>query len=164
MRRWFRKYKKRIIVSLAIIFVIMAVTALSVPAYFCCRYYYIQEIKPDNQMNTLWVSEWPRVCIEVRQEPEKTTGGNTIAKIRFQEGEKESEVIFSRANIVYFVPMQNDLSKYQLKTKSINELCYFSGKCKFYRDKMVVKIMDDHIFNGEYDEVTFIKEALDHYR
>ena len=119
MRRWFRKYKKRIIVSLVIIFVIMAVTALSVPAYFCCRYYYIQEIKPDNQMNTLWVSEWPRVCIEVRQEPEKTTGGNTIAKIRFQEGEKESDVIFDNTDGVYFVPMPYDLSKSPLKKQKL---------------------------------------------
>ena len=97
----------------------MAVTALSVPAYFCCRYYYIQEIKPDNQMNTLWVSEWPRVCIEVRQEPEKTTGGNTIAKIRFQEGEKESDVIFDNTDGVYFVPMPYDLSKSPLKKQKL---------------------------------------------
>ena len=140
----------------------MAVTALSVPAYFCCRYYYIQEIKPDNQMNTLWVSEWPRVCIEVRQEPEKTTGGNTIAKIRFQEGEKESDVIFDNTDGVYFVPMPYDLSKSPLKkTKTIFELCYFSGTCKFYRNKMVVKIEQDHIFNGEYDKIIFVKEPLE---
>ena len=128
----------------------------------CVYWFYFKDIKPNCQNNTRWVSEWPRVCIEVNEENAKKTGGNTIAKIRFQEGEKESDVIFDNTDGVYFVPMPYDLSKSPLKkTKTIFELCYFSGTCKFYRNKMVVKIEQDHIFNGEYDKIIFVKEPLE---
>ena len=128
----------------------------------CVYWFYFKDIKPNCQNNTRWVSEWPRVCIEVNEENAKKTGGNTIAKIRFQEGEKESNVIFDNTDGVYFEPMPYDLSKSPLKkTKTIFELCYFSGTCKFYRNKMVVKIEQDHIFNGEYDKIIFVKEPLE---
>lgn len=85
----------------------------------CVYWFYFKDIKPNCQNNTRWVSEWPRVCIEVNEENAKKTGGNTIAKIRFQEGEKESDVIFDNTDGVYFVPMPYDLSKSPLKKQKL---------------------------------------------
>ena len=150
MHGLFGKCIKRIIKMVLVI-------ALCIPMFGCVSMLYSRDNMPVDQKNknTLWVSEWPKVYIEVDDNQ------NAIAKIQFQEGEKESEVVFDNVNGVYFVPMYYDISKYQAKTKDFRELSYFSGECKFYRDKMVVKIEEDRIFNGEYDEITFIKEPLD---
>ena len=154
MRGLYGKCIKQLII--VVIIVIICVTNFG-----CVSMLYSQDNMPSRHINTKWVSENPNICIEVKEEFVKTTGGNTVAKIQLPEGEKESDVLFDNVNGVYFLPMYYDITKEQAKTQPITELCYFSGECKFYKDKMVVKIEEDHIFNGEYDKITFIKEPLE---
>ena len=144
-----------------ILIVILIILICIILVWQCFYLYYFKDIQPYCQNNTKWVSENPNICIEVKEEFVKTTGGNTVAKIQLPEGEKESDVLFDNVNRVYFLPMYYDITKEQAKTQPITELNYISGECKFYRDKMVVKIEEDHIFNGEYDKITFIKEPLE---
>lgn len=105
----------------------------------------------------MWVSEEPDIWFEVTD-----TTGRRDAKGELTIGDEVYEicVLFGYSNDMTVLNGYN-------ADPTDNNNWLFCAKCKFGAEKLIVKIKKDEkfpdIFNGEVDEITFIRIPIEEY-
>ena len=108
----------------------------------------------NNFPETKWVSEDPDIwfIIESGQEDE-VYGEICPGEIKINGEAKKITVSFRGfSTAVHFYELDSDG----------NAIDYLRGTCKFYSDKLVVKVTkkSDELYGGKYKTITFVKEDL----
>ena len=105
----------------------------------------------------MWVSEEPDIWFEVTD-----TTGRSDAKGELTIGDEVYEIVMSFSYSYSVVVINGYDSVYSDKRNWL-----FRGRCKFGAEKLIVKIDKDEkfpdIFNGEVDEITFIRIPIEEY-
>jgi hypothetical protein len=100
---------------------------------------------PMERPNTKWVCADPDIWFEVDKDQQ------TLGEVKVNGNIIKMEVGFRNPHNLYFLSGDNTPSS-PLET-------LFGGTGTFSKDKMIVKINDDNLFNNKYKKLIFIREV-----
>jgi hypothetical protein len=101
--------------------------------------------RPMEFPNTKWVCSNPDIWFEVDKD------GQSLGEVKVNDNIIKMNVQFGQANAVYFFSGDGTPS-------SPNKLI-FDGDGTFSKDKMVIKVDSDKLFNNKYKKLIFNKEV-----
>ncbi len=107
--------------------------------------------RPYDYENSVWISSEPDSKFYIA-----SNNVNPYGYIKFESKKVHIILVFDHGNRVAICKKSN-IYKYEYSFQD----ALFIGICKFYPNKLIVKVDRDFVFNGLYDEIIFVKEDIE---